>query len=465
MTVNQNLEEDLIGLLLRDQGARYFDINERLKAEHFGVPVCAAIYDAIDQIHKNGLSFSLSLVEERTRKQPAGITISAYLARLAVEAPHGVSAQDISDTLIDRWYRNEMARQMEKLPQLVRDTNIPGESLPEEIIARLMAAFQHQTPAGIRSAQEMAKAFRDRLTAAVQAHDQGQVASGVFTGLDFFDQLVGVLRPQAVTVIGGATSMGKSALAQQVALHLALSGTPTLVFSNEMDHAEVEDRWHAMMAHTNSERFVTGSVNADELDRALEHNAIFESLPLYVDDEGGTKVATIRTRSTTEVRKHGIKVVVIDHLGYIEPKRDHGTEAAGIAEVVKDIKRLARDLRVHVILVSHLSGNGQNLDARLAKDIRRPRLGDLHGSTEIQKTAHQVLFVHRPHYYLARNQPPEGSKDHDQWRLDVETWKGRAEIIKAKKRGGQGFGIREVAFHDAYTLFGEIAEHNRGPLL
>jgi replicative DNA helicase len=158
-----------------------------------------------------------------------------------------------------------------------------------------------------------------------------------------------------------------------------------------------------------------------------------------------------RVRRKTE----SLGLVVIDHLQFIQPPpRLEGP--AAIAAITRDLKAMAKDLGVPIILVSHLNrdiGHREN---------KRPMLSDLFGSSAIEKDADAVLFVHRDHYWLARQGPPmpENGYDHekadelrDKWLRDLKEIEHDADLILAKRRRGRGDGCIGVNFNPETTKF------------
>lgn len=450
--VPANLEEDLIGLLLAGEGERYFDIAERLRPEHFAGGMTRAAFAAIEAVHRSGSSFSLSLVEDRMpARGPEGATVSAYLMRLAAEAPYGVHTEDLADVLIDRWCRETLAKTIQTLPKMIADQSIPGESLVEEVVGKIAGAFADQRPDEIYSAEELAEEFLADLSKPVTPETE---AAGAFlTGFRPVDDLLGPFEPGGVTVIAGATSMGKSALAQQIAWSAAEAGVPILFHTNEMTARQAFERCACQIARVSSEHIKRRTLDREGMDRLTDATARIREMPISFDGKEKPTVASLKLRTQRMMRRKGVRALVIDHLQFVSASRKGMNEFEVLSDNTSAIKAMAKQLGVHVFLVSHLNRAGQALDVKTSADIRRPRLTDLHGSSSIEKDADNVLFVHRPVYYLDRASPDSSAKHHQQWEMDRLRWVGKAELIKAKRRGGSGFAIEEVQFVEACTLF------------
>jgi replicative DNA helicase len=450
VTPNENLEEDILGLLLAVPD-RYYEIAERLRPEHFKIGRCRAVFTAIAGVHRDGASFTLSLVEDRIKDPPEGVTVSVYLARLKIEAPPGIRVDDLADVLIERWYREQGAIAAQSIAKIPADMTVPGEDVPDRMITAIVETFREQRPEDIYSADELGRTFLEGLAVADDA------PSDTFqTGLVPFDDLMGPFEPGAVTVIAGATSMGKSALAQQIAWTMASGGVPVLFHTNEMTVKQAFERCVMQVAHVDGNRIKRRSWSAEEGDRMAAAVERLRAWPIHFDGKEKPRVAQLKVRAQRMIVQQRVRVMVIDHLQFIEGsigKRGSVKEFEKLAEVTSDVKAMAKQLGLHVFLVSHLNRDSQNIDVKGAADIRRPRLSDLHGSSTIEKDADNVIFVHRPIYYLERNEPDEKARHRETWAMDCDRWRGRAELIKAKKRGGSGFGIREIGYIDNQTRF------------
>jgi replicative DNA helicase len=448
---NVNLEEDILGLLLAVPD-RYFEVAERLRPEHFKIAHCRAVFSAIVDIHRGGASLTLSLVEDRMPETADGITASVYLARLKIEAPAGVSVDELADALVDRWSREQGAVAAQVVAKIPADMTIYGEDIPDRMITAIVDAFQEQRPEAIYSADELGRTFLDTLAAPEEETPRDQFV----TGFGPFDDLMGPFEAGGVTVIAGATSMGKSALAQQLAWTLAMGGIPVLFHSNEMTVRQAFERCVMQVAHVDGNRIKRRTWSAEEGDRLAEAVERLRAMPLHFDGKEKPRVAQLKVRAQRMIVQQRVRALFIDHLQFIEApagKRGQVKEFERLAEATSDIKAMSKALGLHVFLVSHVNRAYGEDQIKTAADIRRPRLADLHGSSTIEKDADNVIFVHRPIYHLERNEPPENAKHLETWRSDCDRWRGRVELIKAKKRGGSGFGIREIGYVAEQTRF------------
>jgi replicative DNA helicase len=443
-----DLDEELIGLLLNKPDL-YFDIAERFRAEYLDSGDMRSFYRAISAVHSQGSEFSWALVEEHLPNPPSGQIPALWIPSIAAAAPSNGSVEERADAIRKRYLRKQARnRVLPDVTKIATDGEMDADDIPLALLKAVEDAFAEDNTESTRGAIEMAGRARKR------REEARSNTGGFLTGFDPFDVMLGPFLPAQVTVIGGAPSMGKSALAQEIAWNAATSGVPTLLHTNEMSGEEAWDRMVCQMARVSGERLIRGTLSESEEERAAKAEYELQGCPIFLDDSEKPKLGKLRLTVQRMKRKHGIRLVVIDHLQFVDTDKPVEKEYLKLVQVTSGFKAMAKKLQVHVILVSHLSREGTALDVRNASDIRRPKMTDLHGSSTIEKDADNILFVHRPIYYLERN-PQENRSD---WAADVVRWRGKAELLKVKKRGGKGFGIKEIEYIDECTLFVEEGE-------
>lgn len=238
--------------------------------------------------------------------------------------------------------------------------------------------------------------------------------TGISTGLGDLDFILGGLQPSDLIILAARPSMGKTALAMNIATKC---GVPALVFSLEMSKSQLVDRCLSGKSKINLTKLTTGRLGANDwndLNNAAEQ---VSELPVFVDDAPSLHFSEIRRRSRIAYKQHGIKLIVIDYLqlmrGDSGPK---GNREAEISSISRALKAIAKELKIPVIALSQLN---RELEKRANK---RPELSDLRESGQIEQDADAVIFIYREEVYAKANTKPED--------------KGKAEIIVAKHRNG-----------------------------
>lgn len=288
------------------------------------------------------------------------------------------------------------------------------EALLDESVQKLMAI-----DAGVReddweSIDTGMVTVLDHIQAVADGTAKEDVISLGIRELD--ERLDGGGRPGEVIVLGARPSMGKSAAGASIGLHTAEQGEPTFFWSGEMSKKQVWTRAMSMRSSIHLSRLKRPERLRDfdwpNITRGVDST---RGLPFYVNDEAGLTINRLRSKARAAKRKHGIRVLIADHLGLMEPTDPKATRQQQIGEITRGLKRMAKDLGIVVILLVQLNREVQK------RVDPTPILPDLRESGDIEQDADIVMFLHRPIYY----KPDLGDE-----------WKYYAELIVAKLRDG-----------------------------
>jgi replicative DNA helicase len=256
----------------------------------------------------------------------------------------------------------------------------------------------------------------------------------VETGFTDFDQLTGGLHNSELIILAARPSMGKTALAMNMAEHAAIQlQTPVLFISLEMSSIELADRMLCSLAKVNGHRLRNGTISAEDRARLVEKAAEISQAPLYVDDSPSRTVTEIAAAARRIRRREGrLGLIVIDYLQLIEPDNSKDPRQEQVARIARRLKGMARELEVPVLCLAQL-----NRQAEDSKD-HRPRLSHLRESGAIEQDADVVMFVHREEYYHRGDEQNE--------------YAGQAELIVSKQRNGPIGDVRLVWLRE-FTRF------------
>lgn len=323
-------------------------------------------------------------------------------------------------------------------------------------MALVGSAANRRTRDTLKSAGDVALTVVDQMIETVQ----GKRSSGLMTRLAEVNELIGPLMPGEFIVLAGATSSGKTALMAQIMEDIAVGcegqeGASVGMIQGEMTAEAVVRRWVAQRAGVPAYAIANGSVNRAEDERVLAAAESLRGLPLHIDAERGITLSGMIAKARRLKRRHGIQLLVIDHVREIVPDRKAkgDNQFQHIEDVVQAAGNLAGELGIPVILGAQLKRDPAIRDIKTASDIRLPNLSDVWGGSAIEQKADTVLFVHRPQYYLERAEPAQSARHYEDWVKDLDRWKGKAQLVVAKRRGGEGYGLREVGFIGAFTQF------------
>ena len=252
---------------------------------------------------------------------------------------------------------------------------------------------------------------------------EGLDVTGLPTGLVDLDRKLGGLQPSTLVVVAGRPGMGKSALAMNIASHVAAHHGPVAYFSLEMSPTEIAYRWLGSEARVDSMKLRSGLGTTGDSSRIwsslVEATSKLYKVPLHAD-EGSRTVTDVRAKCRRLKRKSGLAMVVVDYMQLMQG-RSRENRQQEIAEISLNLKALARELDVPVIAVSQLN---RALEARQDK---RPQLGDLRESGAIEQDADVVLMIYprrvlqqghprtrhrRDHHRQATGRPHRRGQDH-----------------------------------------------------
>jgi replicative DNA helicase len=253
-----------------------------------------------------------------------------------------------------------------------------------------------------------------------------ELAGGpVSSGFRNLDALLGGLQRSDMIVLAARPSVGKSALALNLARNAAVNGAVVGIFSLEMGREQVAMRLLAAEARVDMHRIRTRLWSEDEQARVVNSIGFLSDLPVYVDDTPLQTVAELRGKARRLQLERGLDFVVVDYMQLLNgsSQRGDGNRTQEVSEISRQLKGMARDLKVPVLAVSQLSR------AIERREFKRPVLSDLRESGSIEQDADVVMFIHRVDKIITED---EWDKTNPQQPFP----RGVAEIVVAKHRHG-----------------------------
>ena len=466
---NLEVEQALLGVLLYDNSA-YERLTDSLQGRHFYEPFHARLYDSIENHVRKGQLAEPMLLGEEFKADSAFEELGGlrYLADLVDRAPPAVGAPDYARAVLDLALRRDLIRVG---GELVQSAAAPGGESARGLIETAEEALY-----GL--AEDKAQGggfvpFSDALDGfveiAAQAMNRGGGVTGLSTGLIDLDAKTGGLHPSDLIILAGRPSMGKTALATNIAFHAAknfrgeqqpdgsvkaVTGGRVAFYSLEMAKEQLAGRIIADAAGISGDRIRKGHIDREEFQRIRECSALLRKIPLHIDDGGGTSIAKITARARRLKRKHGLDLIVVDYLQLAAGgSKSNGNRVNEVGEITGGLKAMAKDLGVPVIALAQLSRKVEE------RDDKRPQLADLRESGSIEQDADMVWFVYREAYYVGRAEPKEGSPEHLTWQDDIARCQHEADVIIAKQRHGP-IGTVKLSFNGDATRFGNLARES-----
>ena len=474
-------EQAFLGAVLFEN-AIWHDVSGFLRADHFYDPVHARIYEALSGlIGRNALADAIVLKLQFERdgglKEIGG---AAYLADLLEAASDDAAAIEYARLIEATARRRAVIKIMQRGMESARDregwdTSGPGAELVIESIESELFALSSEN--GDREYMSFADALRQSTSMTAAAY-QNRGLSGLSTGLKAMDQKLGGLHASDLIILAGRPSMGKTALAVNIAhaaarllkadRDAALSarkadpdGEAEAVppagigfFSLEMSAEQLATRIVSDRAKVSSSAMRRGTLTPAEFEAVQDAAQELAELPLYIDETGGLDVASLCARARRMTRMHGLKLIVVDYLQLCTSRR-HGRDSnrtQEVSEITSALKSLAKELKIPVLALSQLSRQVEQ------REDKKPQLSDLRESGSIEQDADVVMFVYREAYYKEREEPaPAGSAEHAVWKEEFRKVEHLAEIIVGKQRHGP-IGTIRLGFDGRYTAFSDLED-------
>ena len=439
MPHNLEAEQALLGALMFDNGV-FERLSDRLRGSHFYEPFHQRLFEAIEDHIRQGMLAEPTILMERFKQDPAFQEFGGlrYLADLVDRAPPAANAPDYARVVYDLALRRDLIRIGGDIATAAHGGGDEIRPARDQIES---AEQQLYTLAESGTASSGFVTFGDALRGAVEmtaeAYSRDGGMSGVATELTDLDQKVGGLHPSDLIVLAGRPSMGKTALATNIAFNIArkyayeiqpdgtkktVQGGVVAFYSLEMSAEQLALRMLADASGVSGDRLRKGEIDASEFGRVRDAAMELQEAPLYIDATGGISIAKLTARARRLKRQVGLDLVVVDYLQLVTGS-DLGSNANRVQEVSQitmGLKSLAKELGCPVIALSQLSRQVEQ------REDKRPQLSDLRESGSIEQDADMVWFVYRESYYVGRAEPREGTPEHLTWQEDMDRLQGLA---------------------------------------
>ena len=458
MPCNIEAEQAVIGSILISNDI-YDEISPIIDAQKFFDPIHVKIFTTIEILISKGLLANPITLKNYFENNEGLKELGGhdYLIKITKLATSIKQAVDYANIVQEMHIRRELIKISESvLYQASSNTEI--ETSGEEMIQNTEKSLFDLAERGHfnRSFIKFDRALKQTIEMAESAHKNEGGIVGVPTGLTDLDSRLGGMHKQDLIIIAGRPSMGKTALATNIAFHAAKniekkeSKSTVAFFSLEMSSEQLSTRILSEQSRIRSNDIRRGRVTEHEFEKFIETSKNISDLPLYIDETPAITIAAISNRSRRIKRLFGLELIVVD---YIQLMRSIGKKEYNrvqeISEITQGLKALAKELDVPVLALSQLSRQVEQ------RDNKKPQLSDLRESGSIEQDADVVMFVYREAYYLENKEPTLGSVDHAEWQQKMDEVSRLADIIIGKQRHGPTGNVK-VEFEAMYTKFSNL---------
>ncbi len=470
---NVEAEQALLGALLVNNEALNA-IGDALAHLHFHEPVHQRIFAAIQKFHDRGMIANPVTLKHYFEQDEALADVGGgtYLVKLAAAAIHVLNTHDYAQMIYDLALKRELIGIGEEVVNQAYAPDIDASStqLIEQAEQKLFRLSAEGT------GEKGFMPIRTSLAAAVMRaesafRNNGRIV-GVDTGLTDLNEMLGGLQRSDLIILAGRPSMGKTALATNIAFNACkafhreakdLGLEPKQMksvgfFSLEMSSEQLATRLLAAACALPSQKLLHGGLSHDEFNVLVRISTEMAQLPFHIDDTPALSIAALRTRARRLKRTANLGLLVVDYLQLVRASATKASDnrVQEVSEITQGLKAIAKELDIPVVALSQLSR------AVESREDKRPLLSDLRESGSIEQDADVVLFIFREEYYIGRSEPSMSDEaKYAKWQEEMNRVMNVAEVIVAKHRQG-AIGNVKLFFDGSVTQFKDLAKEQRG---
>ncbi len=448
---NIEAEQSVLGSILLSNEI-FDDVNTIVSSSNFYDPMHQKIFAAIEKLIFKGMLANPITLKNYFENEKDEINVPDYLVKVTKFSTSLRQAIEYSKIIYDMFVRRELIKISESTIESAKlnDLNVNGQNIIENSEKFLFDLAERGSFNS--SLIKFDEAMKMTIEMASNAYKNDEGIVGVPTGLRDLDDRLGGLHKSDLIIIAGRPSMGKTALATNIAFNAAQklqeSGKKSSVafFSLEMSSEQLSTRILAEQSKIKSNDIRRGRISEEQFDKFIETSKNIAELPLFIDETPAISIAALSNRARRIKRIHNLDLIVIDYIQLMRAVNTKDGRVQEISEITQGLKALAKELSVPVLALSQLSRAVEQ------RDDKKPQLSDLRESGSIEQDADVVMFVYREAYYLERKQPRPATVEHAEWQAKMNEVSNLAEIIIGKQRHGPTGNIM-LEFEAMFTKF------------
>ncbi|MDH5299150.1 MAG: replicative DNA helicase [Desulfobulbaceae bacterium] len=438
----QNIEAEqcVLGSILLHQDA-LVKVLEVLTPEDFYRNEHRLIFEAMlalfDKNHPQDLITVSSALKDANKLDGAGGP--AYLAQLADIVPVASNIAYYARMVRDKSILRQLIRTTTEIASRCYEEQDDIDALVDEVEQNI---FEISRAKSNQSFTPMSAIANEAFKAVEKLFERKELITGVSTGFEKLDKMTAGLQPSDLIILAARPSMGKTALAMNIAQTAAiLHKVPVAVFSLEMSKEQLGMRMLCSVGRVDSQRVRTGFLQDQDWPKLTRSAGMLAEAPIFIDDTAAISVLEMRAKARRLKTEHNLGLVVIDYLQLMRGRSGTERREQEISEISRSLKAMAKELHIPVIALSQLNRSLEN------RPNKRPQLSDLRESGAIEQDADVILFIYRDAVYNKADDNPK---------------RFIAEVIIGKQRNGPT-GTVELAFINQYTTFENLAPQDDAP--
>jgi len=448
---NIEAEQAVIGSILLTNEV-FDEINTIVSHLNFYDPMHQKIFNAIENLIYKGMLANPITLKNYFENEKDDINIPEYLVKITKFSTSSRQAIEYSKIIYDMFVRRELIKISENTIDTAKlnDLNISGQNIIENSEKLLFDLAEKGSFNSSLVKFDEALKFTIEMASNAYKNEEGIV--GVPTGLTDLDDRLGGLHKSDLIIIAGRPSMGKTALATNIAFNAAKKlqekGKKSSIafFSLEMSSEQLSTRILSEQSKIKSNDIRRGRISDEQFDRFIETSKNISELPLYIDETPAISIAAVSNRARRIKRLFGLDMVVVDYIQLMRAPNNKDGRVQEISEITQGLKAMAKELSIPVLALSQLSRAVEQ------RDDKKPQLADLRESGSIEQDADVVMFVFREAYYLEKKEPRPATVEHAEWQAKMNEVSNLAEIIIGKQRHGPTGNVM-LEFEAMFTKF------------
>jgi replicative DNA helicase len=432
---NSEAERSILGAVLLDNHALNAAV-ERLRSDDFFLSQHRLIFERMVQLGEKSQAIdTITLMEDLMRSgelEAAGGV--AYLSQLADGLPRVTNVDHYARIVKEKAILRSLIHSASAIQEQALAAGDDADVILDRAESAIFQLAEDRVKAGLIGVKDLVKDGFERLE---KIFSEGRRITGLATGYAGLDNETAGLQPSELVILAARPSMGKTALALNMAENIALrQREPVAIFSLEMSKESLLLRLLASHARVDAHKFRTGHMNRDDWGKVTRSLAELGEAPIWIDDSAASTVLEMGAKARRLKRDRGLSLMIVDYIQLVVPTTNRRTSnrQEEVSSISRALKGLAKELKVPVVVLSQLTRAPE-------REERKPQLADLRESGAIEQDADVVMFINRPNFY--KSDLPEEDR-------------AKTELIIAKQRNGPT-GVLNFVFLSRHTRFEEAA--------
>ena len=428
------LEKKLLSSLMLEEGLAIPAVSTILNEDDFYRPEHRLIYQALQSLYAKGTPLDVLLVENELRRTDDLTRVSRKYLFSLVELEYTTARAEFYAKALKE--KSILRKLIEAGRQIADEADSERESV-EKILEmaerKILSVSASQNRTGFEGLREIMLKTFEKINQKVNHPNE---IAGVASGLMDLDRVLNGFQKSDLILLAARPSMGKTALALNIAANAAQKEYSVGIFSLEMSKTQLGSRLLSTRSSVNSQYLNTGNVGDEDMTALINALNDLSNLKMYIDDTAGLGLLELRSKARRLKHERGLDLMIIDYLQLMQGSGAENRQQE-ISEISRGLKALARELDIPIIALSQLS---RSVELRAEK---KPQLSDLRESGSLEQDADIVMFLYREEYYNRE--------------VDNENI---AELIVAKNRNGPTTSIR-LQFQKEIMRFGDLTRAER----